>query len=64
MYVGISNTCAHISANLLNLPTIVTASSPSFYWNWHLNHNKNIILARMRFEGDYEYITNRINKFL
>lgn len=64
MYLGISNTFANVSAYLLDIPTIVTSSTPSMYWYWMNGLNKNVKIARMRFQGDFLHITNTINDLL
>ncbi len=64
LFVGIQSEASVIAYSLYGIPTIITAGSPNFYWYFMNGHNPYINVARMKFQGDYEYITNRINKLI
>jgi hypothetical protein len=64
LFVGIQSEASVIAYSLYGIPTIITAGSPNFYWYFLNGHNPYINIARMRFQGDYEHITNRINKLI
>jgi hypothetical protein len=64
LFVGIQSEASVIAYSLYGIPTIITAGSPNFYWYFLNQHNPYINIARMRFQGDYEHITNRINKLI
>jgi hypothetical protein len=63
-YVGNPNEMCVIASSLLGIPTIITSSSPHFYWYAINELNPHLNVVRMRFEGDYDYITKSINKLL
>jgi len=63
-FVGIQSEASIIAYSLFAIPTIVTASSPCFYWFGLNDLNPFLIPARMRFQGDYDFIINCINKNL
>jgi hypothetical protein len=64
MYVGIQSEVSMIASSLCGIPTMITASSPNIYWYLLNGLNPYVNVARMRYSGDYEYITNKINKFI
>jgi hypothetical protein len=63
-YVGIQSEVSAIAFALCGIPTMITASSPNMYWYLLNGLNPYISLARMRYSGDYQYITDKINKFI
>jgi hypothetical protein len=64
MYVGIQSEVSMIASALCGIPTMITASSPNIYWYILNGLNPYVNVARMRYSGDYEYITDKINKFI
>jgi hypothetical protein len=64
MYVGIQSEVSTIAFALCGIPTMITASSPNIYWYLLNGLNPYINIAKMRYSGDYEYITDKINKFI
>jgi hypothetical protein len=64
LFVGIQSEASVIAYSLYGIPTIITAGSPNMYWYFLNEHNPYINVARMRFQGDYDHITNRINKLI
>jgi hypothetical protein len=64
LFVGIQSEASVIAYSLYGIPTIITAGSPNFYWYILNRHNPYINIARMRFQGDYDYITKGINKLI
>ena len=64
LFVGIQSEASVIAYSLYGIPTIITAGSPNFYWYFLNGHNPYINVARMRFQGDYEHITQKINKLI
>jgi hypothetical protein len=62
--VGIQSEPVMMSAWLLGIPTIVTASSPNMYWYFLNKLNPFLHIIQMRYAGDYDYITNKINRLI
>jgi hypothetical protein len=62
--VGIQSEAIMMSAWLLGIPTIVTASSPSYYWYFLNELNPYLHIAQMRFAGDYDSVIKYINKWI
>jgi hypothetical protein len=63
-FVGIQSEASVIAYSLCGIPTIVTSSSSHFYWYFLNGINPYLNTIRMRFAGDYDYITKGINKLL
>ncbi len=63
-FVGNPNEMSVIASSLCGIPTIVTSSSPHFYWYIINELNPYLNTIRMRFAGDCDYITKGINKLL
>jgi hypothetical protein len=62
--VGIQSEPIMMAAWVLGIPTIVTASSPNFYWYFLNQMNPNLHTVQMRFAGDYDYVIKNINKWI
>jgi hypothetical protein len=63
-FVGIQSEASVIAYSLCGIPTIVTAGSPHFYWYFLNRLNPFLHTIRMRYAGDYNYISEEINKLL
>lgn len=63
-FVGIQSEAAVMAYSLCGIPTIVTSNSPHFYWYFLEDRNPYLNIARMRFAGDYDGITKKINRLI
>lgn len=63
-FVGIQSEAAMLAYNVCGIPTIVTASTPHFYWYFIDSLNPYLNTVRMRYSGDYDHITRKINNLL
>jgi len=64
MFVGIQSEASVMAYSLCGIPTIITSGSPHFYWYFLNQQNPYINIARMRYQGDFGYIEDTINKLI